>query len=289
MVGIGLNFLFVIIEAGIGLTVHSLSLLSDAGHNLADVASLALSVFAFRMLKIKSNERFTYGYRKTTILAALFNAVVLLVSIGVIGYEAIQRMFHPEPLPGKTIAIVSFIGIVINTGTALLFFREKEKDINIKSAYLHLIADALVSLALVIGGIVIYFTNWYQVDSILSLAVAVFIVINTWGLLKYSLRLSLDGVPEGINLDAIKQLANGIPGIISIQHIHVWAISTSQNALTAHVCLSTAVSTDEEEQIKKTLRHELLHLNIHHITIETDRVKEAQGTGESSAVSCVES
>jgi cobalt-zinc-cadmium efflux system protein len=230
VVGISLNFLFVIIETFTGLKVHSLSLLSDAGHNLADVASLALSLFAFRMLKVKANERYTYGYRKTTILAALFNAVVLLISIALIGYEAVQRLFNPEPLPGKTIAIVSFIGILINTGTALLFFREKEKDINIKSAYLHLIADALVSLALVIGGTIIYFTNWYRIDSLLSIAVAVFIVINTWSLLTYSLRLSLDGVPQGIDLDSIKKLAQAIPGIKEIKHIHVWAISTSQNA-----------------------------------------------------------
>ena len=288
MAGIGFNFLFVIIEAVIGLNVHSLSLLSDAGHNLADVASLALSLFAFRMLKIKSNERYTYGYRKTTILAALFNAVVLLISIGLIGYEAIQRLFHPEPLPGKTIALVSFIGILINTGTAFLFFREKDKDINIKSAYLHLIADALVSLALVIGGIIIFFTNWYRVDSVLSIGVAVFIVINTWGLLKSSLRLSLDGVPEGIDLDAIKQLANAIPGIIKIEHIHVWAISTSQNALTAHVCLAKSVSMEEEQHIKKTLRHDLMHLNIHHVTIETERRNDSTGNHQQSSERCEE-
>ncbi len=285
MVGISLNFLFVIIEAFMGLRVHSLSLLSDAGHNLADVASLALSLFAFRMLKVKANERYTYGYRKTTILAALFNAVVLLISIALIGYEAIQRLFNPEPLPGKTIAIVSFIGILINTGTALLFFREKEKDINIKSAYLHLIADALVSLALVIGGVIIYFTHWYRIDSILSIGVAVFIVINTWSLLTYSLRLSLDGVPEGVDLDSIKKLAQSIAGIKEIKHIHVWAISTSQNALTAQVALLTSVTMEQEQQIKKDLKHELMHLNIHHSTIETERADEVTHSSATCEVS----
>jgi cobalt-zinc-cadmium efflux system protein len=278
IVGISLNFLFVIIEAFTGLKVHSLSLLSDAGHNLADVASLALSLFAFRMMKVKANERYTYGYRKTTILAALFNAVVLLISIALIGYEAVQRLFNPEPLPGKTIAIVSFIGILINTGTALLFFRQKEKDINIKSAYMHLIADAMVSLALVIGGVIIYFTNWYRIDSLLSIGVAVFIVINTWSLLTYSLRLSLDGVPEGIDLESIKKLGQSIQGIKEIKHIHVWAISTSQNALTAQVALLNSVSMEQEQQIKKDLRHELMHLNIHHTTIETERSDETTGS-----------
>ena len=284
--GISLNFLFVIIEIITGLKVHSLSLLSDAGHNLADVASLALSLFAFRMLKVKANETYTYGYRKTTILAALFNAVVLLVSIALIGYEAIQRLFNPEPLPGKTIAIVSFIGILINSGTALLFFRQKEKDINIKSAYMHLFADALVSLALVIGGIIIYFTDWYRIDSLLSIGVAVFIVINTWSLLTYSLRLSLDGVPEGINLDSIKKLAQSIPGIKEIKHIHVWAISTSQNALTAQVALLNSVSMEQEQQIKKVLRHELLHLNVHHSTIETERADETTEDLSHSSPKC---
>src|SRR5436190_18433073 len=139
IIGISLNFLFVVIEVIFGLSVHSLSLLSDAGHNLADVASLALSLLAFRLLKVKASEQYTYGYSKTTILAALFNAVILLVSIGAIGYEAMHRFFNPEPLPGKTIAIVAGIGIVINGLTAFMFFREKEKDLNIKSAYLHLL------------------------------------------------------------------------------------------------------------------------------------------------------
>jgi cobalt-zinc-cadmium efflux system protein len=271
IVGISLNFVFVLIEAFTGLQVHSLSLLSDAGHNLADVASLALSLFAFRMLKVKATEKYTYGYRKTTILAALLNAVVLVISIALICYEALLRLFNPEPMPGKTIAIVSFIGILINSGTALLFFREKDKDLNVKSAYLHLVADALVSLALVIGGIIIYFTHWYQVDSLLSIGVAIFILVNTWKLLTYSLRLSLDGVPEGIDLDSIKTLAESIRGIQGIKHIHVWAISTSQNALTAQVELQGSVTADEEKLIKKELRHGLLHLNIQHSTLETER------------------
>ena len=195
IVGISLNFLFVVIEVITGLYIHSLSLLSDAGHNLADVGALSLSLLAFRLLKVKSSEQYTYGYRKTSILVALFNAMVLLVSIGAILYEAIHRFLNPQVIPGITISIVAGAGIVINTVTALLFFRDKDKDMNIKSAYLHLMSDAVVSLGLVLGGVLIYYTHWFWIDSILSALIAVVIFFSTWGLLKDSLRLSLDGVP----------------------------------------------------------------------------------------------
>src|SRR5579871_773480 len=151
VIGIVLNFLFVIIEVFVGLYIHSLSLLSDAGHNLADVASLAMALIAFRLLKVKPTEKYTYGYKKTTILVALLNAAILLLSLGAIGYEAIHRLIHPEPLPGRTIALVAGIGIVINTVTALLFLRERKNDLNIRSAFLHLLSDAIVSAALVVG------------------------------------------------------------------------------------------------------------------------------------------
>lgn len=271
VVGICLNMAFVVIEAVVGLSVHSLSLLSDAGHNLADVASLALSLLAFRLLRVRSNSRYTYGYRKTSIIVALFNAVVLLLSVGAISYEAVQKLFHPAPLPGKTIAIVAAIGIVINGATGLLFFRDKEKDMNLKSAYLHLMGDALVSLALVLGGIIIAYTQWFWIDPVLSIIVAVVITLGTWNLLKDSLRLSLDAVPAGISLDEVKKTAMKIPGVQNIYHIHVWAISTAENALTAHLVLAPNVSIEEEKQIKDRLRHELQHQNIHHATIETER------------------
>jgi cobalt-zinc-cadmium efflux system protein len=272
--GIVLNFVFVIIETGVGLYIHSLSLLSDAGHNLADVGSLALSLLAFRLLKVKPNEKFTYGYRKTSILAALFNAVILLVSIGAITYEAIHRFIKPEPLPGKTIAIVAGIGIIINTVTALLFFRDKEKDMNIKSAYLHLVADAIVSFALVIGGIIISFSGWYWLDPVLGIIVAVVILLSTWNLLKDSLRLSLDGVPKNIDLQKVKEEALKIKGVKNIHHIHVWAISTTENAMTVHMIFNKGIGYEEEQLIKVQFRHEMEHHNIHHVTIETERTIE---------------
>jgi len=276
-VGIALNFLFVVIEVVVGLFIHSLSLLSDAGHNLADVGALALSLLAFRMLKVKANDNYTYGYRKTSILVALFNAMVLLVSIGAIVYEAIHRFLNPEPMPGITIAIVAAVGIAINASTALLFFRDKDKDMNIKSAYLHLLSDAVVSLGLVAGGVVIYYTHWFWVDSLLSIVVAAVILLSTWRLLKDSLRLSLDGVPVDINLEDIKTIARAVEGVKDLHHIHIWAISTTENALTAHLVLNQNTGTEQEQHIKQHIKHELVHKNIHHITLETEREDELCG------------
>jgi cobalt-zinc-cadmium efflux system protein len=274
ILGILLNLLFVIIEVVAGLFIHSLSLLSDAGHNLADVGALALSLLAFRLLKVKSNERYTYGYRKTSIIVALMNSMVLLVSIGAIVYEAIQRFIHPVPMQGSTIAIVAGIGIIVNAFTALLFLRDKDKDINIKSAYLHMLSDALVSLGLVIGGIVIFFTQWFWMDSVLSILIAVVILFSTWKLLRQSLRLTLDGVPKDIHFDDIKATAINIEGVKALHHIHIWAISTTENALTAHLVLKQGTTLEQEQKIKYELKHQFEHKNIHHITLETERENE---------------
>jgi cobalt-zinc-cadmium efflux system protein len=270
VIGIALNFLFVVIEVVVGLSIKSLSLLSDAGHNLADVGSLALSLLAFRLLKVKSNANYTYGYRKTTILVALFNAAVLLLSIGAIVYEALQRFSNPAPLPGKTIAIVAGIGIAINFVTALLFLQNKESDLNVKSAYLHLMSDAVVSAGIVVGGIVIIYTNWFWLDPVISIVIAIVILSSTWSLLKESLRLSLDGVPKDIDLEKIKAKAVTIAGVKSFHHIHVWALSTSENAMTGHLVLEAKLNNKEVKTIKDELKHRLQHLNIQHMTIETE-------------------
>jgi len=271
LIGITLNALFVLIEVIAGFYINSLSLLSDAGHNLADVASLALSIIAFRLLKVKPNKKYTYGYRKTTILVALLNAVVLLVSIGAISFEAFHRLFKPEPLPGGVIAAVAGIGIIINGFTALMFLKDKENDINIKSAYLHLMSDAVVSLGLVAGGIIIFYTKLYWVDPLLSIAIAIVILFGTWKLLRESLRLTLDGVPRGINMKDVADCASKVSGIEEIHHIHVWALSTTENALTAHLVLANEIDIKEESAIKDKLKHELEHLNISHVTLETER------------------
>ncbi len=268
--GIALNFAFVVIEVIVGLSINSLSLLSDAGHNLADVGSLALSLLAFRLVKAKSNNKFTYGYRKTSILAALFNAMILLVSIGAIIYEAFHRFVSPQPLQGKTIALVAGIGIVVNFISATLFRKNKEKDINIKSAYLHLMMDALVSAGIVVAGIIISYTNWYWLDPVVSIIIALIILFGTWSLLKDSLRLSLDGVPKDIDLEQIKAESLKVNGIKDIHHIHVWAMSTTENAMTGHLVLNNNLNKHQVTLIKDAVKHELQHLNIQHITLETE-------------------
>ncbi|HZK63496.1 MAG TPA: cation diffusion facilitator family transporter [Puia sp.] len=268
--GIVLNLAFVVVEVIAGLVIHSLSLLSDAGHNLADVASLGLALFAFRMLKVKSNATYTYGYKKTTVLVALLNGGILLVSIGAILFESVQRLIDPRVLPGKTISLVAGIGILVNGLTALLFFRSRENDLNIKGAFLHLMADTVVSAALVVGGILIYFTHWYWVDPLLGIAVAIAIVFSTWKLLRDSLRLSLDAVPQGINLATVRDLVKKINGVRDFHHIHIWALSTMENALTGHVVLERGISIEDQEKIKQEIKHQLLHASIQHVTLETE-------------------
>jgi len=274
IIGIGLNALFVLIEAIYGFSIHSLSLLSDAGHNLADVGSLALSLLAFRLLKVKSSKKYTYGYRKTTILAALFNAMILLLSIGAIAYEAFTRLSHPPALPGKIIAIVAGIGIIINFVTAILFMKNKEHDLNVKSAYLHMMADALVSAGIMAGGIIIYYTQLYWIDPVLSIIIVIVILIGTWGLLKESLKLSLDGVPKDIDILDIKNKAEKIDGIKDLHHIHVWAMSTTENAMTAHLVIDKSKAPEQITAIKDNLKHTLQHMDIQHITLETEFANE---------------
>jgi cobalt-zinc-cadmium efflux system protein len=270
VIGILLNVLFVVIEAVVGFSIHSLSLLSDAGHNLADVGSLGLSLLAFRLLKVKANHKYTYGYRKTTIVAALFNAMILLISIAIIAYEAIQRFSNPPALPGKTIALVAGIGIFVNFITAVLFLKNKEQDLNIKSAYLHMMADALVSAGIMVGGIIIYYTGQYWIDPVASMIIVTVILWSTWGLLKESLALTLDAVPKDIDIEAIKNKAETITGIKDLHHIHVWAMSTTENAMTAHLVVDQHKDNEEVSSIKDELKHILEHMNIHHITLETE-------------------
>ena len=270
IIGIVLNFLFVLVEVIAGLYINSLSLLSDAGHNLADVASLAMSLIAIRLLKVKPTEKFTYGYKKTTILVALLNAGILLLSLGAIGYEAIHRLLEPEPIPGHIISIVAAVGILINASTAFLFFRNKKKDLNVRSAFLHLLSDAIVSAGLVIGGVIISYTHLFWIDPVLSLVIALIILVSTWRLLKDSLRLSLDAVPEGIEIQKIRNAIDGIQGVKDFHHIHIWAISTTENALTAHLVVAPNSDMNTVEQLKHKIKHELLHQNIQHATLEIE-------------------
>lgn len=270
LAGVGLNALFVVVEASAGFFTGSLALLTDAGHNLSDVGSLLLSLLAFKLASIRPNVKYTYGYKKTTILATLINAVVLFVAVGIIFWEAIHRFNAPKEMPGITVAIVSFIGIITNGLSALLFFRDKDSDLNMKGAYLHLLADALVSFGVVIGGIAMYFTHLYWIDSILSVVICVVILISSFRLLKDSLRLSLDGIPVDVDVDKVEAALLGIKGVISLHHLHIWAMSTTENAMTVHVVLSKQLTDVEIMGVKKEIKHALAHQSVHHSTLEIE-------------------
>jgi cobalt-zinc-cadmium efflux system protein len=266
VIGIGLNLLFVLVEAGMGLWLKSLALLSDAGHNLSDVISLVLALAAIKISQRQPNDQYTFGYNKSTILVSLFNAILLMLAVGAIGWEAIQRIGQTLPLNGGLIAVVSTMGIVVNAATAWLFLKNKDHDINVKGAYLHMAADTLVSLGVVIAGLIILFTGWTGADTVMSFLVIAVIVYGTWGLLKESLRLTLDGVPKGVDLTAIRQYLYSIPGVQEVHDLHIWAMSTTENSLTVHL-----VMTPNPENQLPLIHDGLFHqFNIAHATIQIE-------------------
>jgi len=269
IIGIVLNSAFVVLEVIAGLWSHSLSLLTDAGHNLSDVAGLALALLAFKLSKVSSNQDYTYGYKRSTIIVSFFNALILFIAVGFIGYEAIMRFIHPETVAGGTMAWVAFAGIGINGFTAWLFVKDKDKDLNVKGAYLHMAVDAIVSFGVVVSGIIIYFTKIYWIDSAVSLIVAIVILRGTWSLLMDSLRLEMDGVPKEMDLEKIKQELMKAKGVVNVHHVHVWALSTTENALTAHIVIDQS-SVPSFDNIKHDLRHRLEHLSITHSTFEPE-------------------
>ncbi|RCH53689.1 cation transporter [Mucilaginibacter hurinus] len=269
IIGISLNIAFVIIEAVAGFYSGSLALLSDAGHNLSDVASLALALLAFKLSKIISNAKYTYGYKRSTIVVSFFNAVILFAAIGFIVYEAVLRFINPQPLPAAAIIWVALAGIAINGFTAWLFVKDKEKDLNVKGAYMHMAVDAIVSLAVVISGVLIYYTGWYWLDSGISIILAIVILISTWRLFTDSLRLEMDGVPKTLDVEKIKAELLKTKGVTDVHHVHVWALSTTENALTAHLVI-TPEAMASFDIIKEDLRHRLEHMEITHSTFEPE-------------------
>lgn len=272
LVGIGLNAAFVVAEFAVGLWSGSMGLLSDAGHNLSDVAGLLLALLAFRLARVPARPRYTYGYKKSTVLISLLNSAILLLAVGVIVAESIARMRRPEPVAGGAIAWTAAVGVVINGFTAWLFLKDKEHDLNVKGAYLHMAADALVSVGVLVSGALISWTGWTLVDPIVGLVVAGVIVASVWSLLRDSLRLSLDGVPAGIDVGTVRARMEAAPGVASVHHIHVWAISTTENALTAHVVLCDGA---DAAQVKRQLRETAAALGIGHATLETEAAAES--------------
>ena len=269
-IGIGLNLLYTVIEFAVGFKINSLALISDASHNLSDVASLGISLVGIILAQKASTHNLTYGYKKASILASLINAILLVFIVFKIIIEAVERLNTPPQMESSGIIITAAIGVVINAVSAFLFDKGQKHDINIKGAFLHLMVDALVSVGVIISGVIIYFTGWNLADVVISFIIAVVILISTWGLLTESIKLSLNGVPEGINPNKIQKLIEEIPAVEQTHHLHIWAMSSSENALTVHLVVNEGISFQEMEQIKKELRHKLEHHNIQHSTFEIE-------------------
>ncbi len=267
-IGIGLNLAFTIIEFIVGYLSNSLALLADASHNLSDVASLVISLIGLKLAQKASNALYTYGYKKASILASLINAVILVVIAINISVEAIQRMTSAPQVIGKAIIITAIIGVFINTLSAFLFFKGQKTDINVKGAFLHLMVDAAVSVGVVISGIVIYFTDWHIIDPIISIIIAIIVLLSTWGLLKESVKLTLDGVPQNVDTTKVKEILLANQKIDEFHDLHIWALSSSQNALTVHISLKNDVDVNEFMEIKYHIKKDLEKANIHHATIE---------------------
>jgi len=266
--GIILNVIYIVVEFVYGLKINSMALIADAGHNLSDVLGLMLAWGAAYLAKSIPTKTRTYGLRKSTILAALFNAIILYAAIGAITVEAVRKFISPEPIQGTTMMIVAGIGVVINTLTALLFLKGKENDINIKGAFLHMAADAGVSLGVVAAGLVITYTNWLLLDPAISLVIVFVIAIGTWGLLKDSFMLSVDAVPNKINVSNVKKYLTSLPNVKDIHDLHIWAMSSTETALTAHLVLEKfPVDNRLIETINNKLQDEF---GIEHLTIQLE-------------------
>jgi cobalt-zinc-cadmium efflux system protein len=272
IIGIVLNLLYVVVELAYGWKADSTALLSDAVHNIGDVSGLVLAFIAFRLQRVKANKTFTYGLRKGSIVASFINSVLLAFAIGAIAWEGVRHIITPSPINGNTVMIVAAMGIIINFSSALLFKKDKSHDLKIKAAYWHLMADALVSLGVVISGLMMKYTGWYFIDGIAAVVVAGVILFSTLSLFKDSLISIMDGVPAGINPDEIKAHLLEIEGVRDVHHIHIWSMSTHENAITCHVLIE---QTSDLVSIKKQLKSTLVAHNISHSTLEFEVEEEA--------------
>lgn len=268
-IGVALNFGFVVAEVLFGILAHSLALIADAGHNLGDVLGLVLAWVASILAKTAPTIRRTYGLRSSSILAALFNSVFLLVSVGGIVWEAIRRFGVPVEVAGKTVIYVSLVGIAINTATALMFLSGRKGDLNIRSAFLHMTADAAVSAGVVLAGIAIVFTGLHWIDPVVSLMIAAVIVWATWELLRESLNLALQAVPKTIDLGEVREYLAGLPNVTTVHDLHIWPMSTTETALTAHLEMPTGSPGDQF--LHEICEHLHNRFGIEHSTIQIEQ------------------
>ena len=268
-IGIALNLSYVVAEAVFGMLAHSLALVADAGHNLSDVLSLLLAWGASRLSQMQPTNRYTYGLRSSTILASLTNAIILLIAIGAIAWEAIRRLNQPQQIPGGTVMAVAALGVVVNAATALLFVKGRESDLNIKGAFLHMAADAGVSLGVVVAGFAIIQTGLYWIDPVTSLVIVAIIAIGTCGLLRDSARLALHAVPAGIDANQVKAYLAALPQVVGVHDLHIWPMSTTETALTAHLEMPNANAGDEFlHDVCKQLHDQF---KIEHCTIQIEQ------------------
>jgi cobalt-zinc-cadmium efflux system protein len=264
-----LNVGFVIVEAVFGFLSDSLALLTDAGHNLSDVMGLLLAWGAAALAKKRPSARRTYGYSRATIIASVLSGLILMGAVGAIGWEAVNRLFTPVEPAGKTIIIVASIGVVINTATALFFVSGKDHDLNIRGAFLHMAADAGISLGVVVSGALILFYGLNWIDPVISLLIAAAIFFSTWGLLRDSLNLAVDAVPRNVDPKAVREYLSGLPGVNTIHDLHIWPMSTTDTALTAHMVMDKFPDSDEFlSRVAKDLEH---RFSIKHPTIQMER------------------
>jgi len=268
-IGIALNILFVAVEAAYGFRADSLALVADAGHNVSDVLSLFLAWGASLIARRRPSERRTYGFRRATILASLLSSIILLVALGMIAQEAMGRFIHPMPVRGMTMMIVAGVGVVINSITAMFFFSGHKHDLNIKGAYLHMAADAGVSLGVVVAGYAIMVTGWEWLDPAISLTIVAIVLVGTLQLLRESANLSLDAVPKGIDSRKVRRYLQNLPGVSEVHDLHIWATSTTENALTVHLTLPEADIDDAFLcNVSNALQEQF---NIDHPTIQVER------------------
>jgi cobalt-zinc-cadmium efflux system protein len=268
-IGVILNLSFVALEVGYGVIAGSLALIADAGHNLSDVLSLLLAWGASVLAAKSASETRTYGYRKATIMAALASAILLLVALGGIAWEAIGRIRTPQAVTGTIVIVVAAIGVVINTITALLFVSGKDHDLNIKGAFLHMLADAGVSLGVVVAGILILYRGWLWIDPVISLIIAGVILLGTWGLLRQSINQIMDAVPEGVDMVALRSYLTSLENVTDFHDLHVWHLSTTEIALTVHLVVTEkALNNDFLRDLQQRLHDEF---GIEHATIQVEQ------------------